>query len=301
MENKAHYTLIGAFVLATLISLFIFLIWLAKFDIDQRWAEYDIQFEESVFGLTDASPVTYNGIPVGDVLDISLMPNDPSKVVVTIKIKEETPIREDTEATLGMQGITGVLFVQIIGGEANSPPLKPKPGQDRPVIPSRASTMEEFFGGSGDLIKNAMETFERLNRIMSDDNINRISGTLDNVQALSNNLAAEGETIQETLRSLRDTLTAANDMLNSDLKPAAGEFKKLAANANSLVERLDSVLAATQGDFTDFSHSSLSELGLLIGDLRSLTQSLTDLSERLEDQPSEIIWKRKDPEYEAKE
>ncbi len=299
MENKAHYTLIGAFILALLISLFVFLIWLAKFDIDQEYNDYDIFFEESVFGLADGSPVTYNGIPVGEVREISIAKDDPSKVMVTIRVKAETPVQVDTVATLGMQGITGVLFVQIMGGQPGSPPLEAGPGQERPVIPSRPSTLEEFFGGSGELIKNALESFERVNAMLSDENIESVTGTLANVESLTGDLAAEGETLQATFKELKTTITEANEMLTQDLKPATGNLASLSKKADSLISRLDQLVADNSGQITEFSHQSLPELQLLISDLRALSQSLTNLSKKLEERPSEIIFKGKDPEYEV--
>lgn len=299
MENKAHYTLIGAFIIALLISLFVFLIWLAKFDIDQKYKEYDIYFSESVSGLTDASQVSYNGIPVGEVRDILISPNDPSKVLVTIRIKEETPVLINTEVTLGMQGITGVLFVQIVGGQPGSPELEAKEGEPRPVIKSRPSTLEEFFGGSGELIKNAVETFTRVNRIMSDDNIDRISEVLDNFENLSSDIAAEGDTIRATLKDLQATVATANDVFRNNLEPASVELLAVTQNANALMIRLDAFVAESSGGLIEFSKQGLPEFRLLISDLRGLSQSLTDLTNRLEERPSALIFKTKDPEYEV--
>jgi len=299
MENKAHYTLIGAFVLALLISLFVFLIWLAKFDLDQKYVEYDIFFSESVFGLDNASPVTYNGIPVGEVLDISIAPNDPSKVRVTIQVEEETPVQEDSMATLGMQGITGVLFVQILGGEPGGVLLKPKEGQDRAVIPSTPSALGELLGGGGDLIQNALETFERVNQMLSNDNIKMVTDTLANVESLTGDLAAEGDTIRAMIQDLKATVANANDMLTKDLRPATANLASLSEKADSLISRLDALVADNSGQLTDFTHQGLPELQLLLSDLRALSQSLNVLTSKLAERPSEIIFKTQDPEYEV--
>lgn len=299
MENKAHYTLIGAFIIFLLVSLFVFLIWLAKYDIDENKAEYDIYFSESVFGLNVGSPVTYNGIPVGQVLSLVISPKDPSKVLVTIQIEDTTPILVDSLATLGMQGITGVLFVQIMGGAPGSPVLEAKEGEPRPVIPSKPSALGELLGGGGDLIQNALETLDRVNRIMSDDNINHISESLGNFEQLTNDLAAEGETIRATLQALEDTVSGANTFLNEDLKPITEGLTEFTENANSLMARLDKLVADSEGGFSEFSNQGLPELRLLISDLRALTQSLTNLSRELEERPSAIIFKTQEPEYEV--
>jgi len=299
VENRANYHLIGAFVIISLISLFAFLIWLAKIDIDQKYKEYDIYFSESVSGLTKASQVTFNGIPVGDVRDITIAPNDPSLVRVHIRIEEEIPILEDTGATLAMQGITGVLFVQIIGGQPGSPPLVAKPGEEYPVIPSQPSTMAELFGGGGDLINRAMQTFENLNQILSQENVDSITQLLNNLESLSGDLAAEGDTIRQTLQGLRDTIDTANSLFDQDLKPAAAEFRTLSQKMNSLVENVDKLVVENRENITGFTGTTMPELNLLIIDLRKLSQTFTELAERLEENPADIIFTRPEPEYEV--
>jgi len=292
VENKANYHLIGAFVIISMVSLFIFLIWLAKIDFDQEYKDYDIYFAEAVDGLTKASKVTYNGIPVGEVRDISLPVDDPSKVLVLIRIKDEIPILEDTVATLGMQGITGVLFVQIVGGHLGSPELVAEEGQDRPVIPSRPSTLEEFFGGGGDLIKGAMQTFEQLNKLLSTENIERISQSLENVKNLSSDLAAEGETIKQTLEGLLETIKTVEALIKEDISPAADELQTLSKNGNKLIKNLDLLITENKGNIANFTGKTMLDMNLLIADMRELTQTM-------EENPTDLIMNRPEPEYEV--
>ena len=40
-----------------------------------------------------------------------------------VEIDENTPITKDTIATLEMQGITGIAYVQLLGGTRDSAPL----------------------------------------------------------------------------------------------------------------------------------------------------------------------------------
>jgi len=301
VENRANYHLIGAFVIISMISLFAFLIWLAKIDYDQEYKEYDIYFSESVSGLTKASQVTYNGIPVGDVRDITIAPNDPSQVQVHIRIEEEIPILEDTGATLAMQGITGVLFVQIVGGQPGSPPLVAKEGEEYPVIPSQPSTMAELFGGGGDLINRAMQTFENLNQMLSQENVDSITQALNNIENLSGDLAAEGDTIRETLQVLRDTMKTAEKLLQNDIKPAAGDLRELSLKTNKLVEDIDKLVIENRDNIAGFTGTTMPELNLLIMDMREMSRAVTDLAERLGENPADLVFTRPEPEYEVEE
>ncbi|MDO7723120.1 MAG: MlaD family protein, partial [Loktanella sp.] len=73
METKANFVLIGAFTLAGLIGLMGFFLWFAQVELDRQFAYYDIRFS-SVSGLSNASDVRFNGLAVGQVVDVKLAP-----------------------------------------------------------------------------------------------------------------------------------------------------------------------------------------------------------------------------------
>lgn len=60
---------------------------------------------------------------VGSVEEISIYNQDELGVNIRIKVKNNTPIKEDTFATLQLQGITGLKFIQLQGGSKNSKDL----------------------------------------------------------------------------------------------------------------------------------------------------------------------------------
>ena len=95
METRANYILIGAFTLAGIIGAFGFLLWLAKIDVDRQYAYYDVLFD-NVAGLSSAGDVRYNGLPVGQVVDLRLDADDPAKVRVRLELDATTPVRTDT-------------------------------------------------------------------------------------------------------------------------------------------------------------------------------------------------------------
>jgi phospholipid/cholesterol/gamma-HCH transport system ATP-binding protein len=147
METRANYLMVGVFVLALAAGLVVFVIWLAKFEFDTEFARYDIDFKGSVTGLKAGSPVRYSGVRVGEVIEIALIPDSPDAVRITIEIDSGTPIRSDTEATLEIEGLTGGLYVLLSGVSADAPPLRAQPGQKRPVIASKRSTLQQVPTG----------------------------------------------------------------------------------------------------------------------------------------------------------
>ncbi len=81
METRSNYILVGAVTLAMLVGLLGFAVWLAGLS-DRETECYDIYFAQAVGGLNKGSTVSYSGVPVGQVQQISLMPNRPEFVHV---------------------------------------------------------------------------------------------------------------------------------------------------------------------------------------------------------------------------
>src|SRR5271157_3474544 len=111
MEIKARYVLIGLFTLAALVAGFAFVYWLETSGGLGKRTSYDVRFHNTVSGLLTGSAVLFNGIRVGEVAGLRLVPADPRLVDATISIDANTPVRADTEVSLEFQGLTGVAAV----------------------------------------------------------------------------------------------------------------------------------------------------------------------------------------------
>ena len=100
METRASYLLVGSFVLLLVIGLAGFVVWLGKVQLDQAFTRYDIFFTGNVSGLRVGSTVSYRGVPVGEVIDVGVDPDNLERVLTTIEVPADTPIRSDTIASL---------------------------------------------------------------------------------------------------------------------------------------------------------------------------------------------------------
>jgi hypothetical protein len=73
--------------------------------------------------LLTGAAVLFNGIRVGEVVDLQLNPDNPREVTAAIAVVAGTPVRTDTRAGLEFQGLTGVPVISLLGGDAGAAPL----------------------------------------------------------------------------------------------------------------------------------------------------------------------------------
>ena len=142
METRSNHVLVGTVVLILLAVLAIFTVWIARLGSTHE-KEFDIFFKQAVDGLAKGSAVTYSGVPVGQVKQITIWKPDPQFVRVRITVNDDTPILEGTSATV--QGsFTGTSTVGLDGGRKGAAELA-CPENDTanecpfgvPVVPTR--------------------------------------------------------------------------------------------------------------------------------------------------------------------
>ncbi len=315
MEIRASYMLVGAAVLALVTGLAAFSAWLVKSDVDQQSAMYEIYFEGSVTGLQEGSQVRYRGIPVGTITDIGIDPINVERVRTVVEIDHNTPIKKNTIATLEMQGITGIAYVQLQGGTRDSPPLTADGASDDavPVITAKRSTLERVFESTPDLLAEAIQVANRLSAAMSEKNIETLSATLGNLRAFSDGLATNadgfGEMTSSVTTTLKDVRSVASDLgeLTKDLRGLTGKMdqgiegvgndlvetlNELSSAANSLggaARQLDGMVDDLREPLSDFSGTGLYELTNLVGETRALVAALSRITKEVERDPAGFL------------
>ena len=185
METRGSYVVVGSFVLVLTLGLVAFAVWLGAVQIAAETDRYRIYFTGSVTGLQVGSQVRYNGIPVGTVDSLAIDPDNIERVLVTVALNADTPIRENSVATLELQGITGGVFVQITGGTQRAPPLVAEPDEPPPIIAAGRSDIEEVIRTAPELVQGASEVLDRVSAVLSDENLRTISAILVDMRAIS--------------------------------------------------------------------------------------------------------------------
>lgn len=311
METKANHVLIGAFVLVLIGALFVFVLWLARIDRgDAR--EYDIFFQDSVTGLDVGSDVRFNGVPIGQVKRIALLPNDPRKVRVRVSISADAPILKDTTATLEPLGVTGLVIVQLSGTMVGAEPLTQEGPFGVPVIPSRPSPLSALFNDAPQLLQQATLAVTRLADLLGPENSQSITQSLKNVEKLTQTMADRSPEIDRTLVELSSTMAevrtaaenlaqisqSANSLVSNDVRPLMADLRRLTKQSEKLVGELNGVVAENRPSVNQFTRITLPEATRLIVEMRDLMRSIQQVTERLEGGPaSSLLSGNKVPEY----
>jgi len=264
METKANYLMIGGFVLGVLVLAFIFVFWMSNFAGGGK--RYTIVFESSVAGLTTGSSVGFNGIRVGEVQSFALDPQDARKVQVLISVRDDTPIRENSHATIQSMGLTGGSGIQITPGSPDSPFLVATAENPVPVIQADAGSGQGVFEAGSAALNNANVFISKLNALL-DQNEKAINTTMTNVEQFTTMLAEKKEDIGLAI---------------TDVKDGAESFK-------SLSSKLEVSLGNNMDGLTRQARESLQEFGNFMREGRRTAVTLNRILEKLEADPKGFL------------
>jgi phospholipid/cholesterol/gamma-HCH transport system substrate-binding protein len=183
MESRAPYALIGLFMTAAIGAVFAFVFWLHNSAGLQTRTSYRIQFENTVAGLVDGAPVLFNGIRIGEVTGLQLVPDNPRRVMATIAVAAGAPLRPDTKVGLDFQGLSGVPVIALQGGAPDAPAWPP--GTQAPLLVADPSVGISM----GEAARNALL---RLDAILS-DNSEALKTAIANIKTFSDALARNSD------------------------------------------------------------------------------------------------------------
>lgn len=306
MENKAHHALVGFFVVFLAAAGALFTLWLSQMQFDREFAEYDVVFEGPVRGLREASEVRFNGIQVGEVIDLGLNPDNPNEVIARVQVDAATPVKVDSFAQLEPQGLTGLSYIQITGGSPGAEELESRSG-DRPArIFARQAQLEGLVEGGETVIENAQITIARINRLLSDENIESMTNILNNIEAVSGQFAEQedlaarfgaavdnfqqaGTDVSTAAVSLESFGATAETFLIDEVGPMVEETRLASIAVNQASTETYQTLVDIGPELEAFADEGLDALTTAARDLRALIAALERIALQLEEDPAGFL------------
>jgi len=300
MERDANYAAVGAFVLIVALLGALFVYWYSDTREHRDYNRYEIYFTGSVSGLDKGAAVRYLGVGVGRVYDMRIDPRDSSCVEVIVDVDSTAPVSAHTLAELQLQGVTGLLYIDLSEDRTNKRLAPAVPGLKYPVIRSAPSRFDVFLAGLPELVGAAAEVVKRAERLLSDDNLNAVAGALSHIDTASSKLP---QTVHD-LNTLVAELRGATAELGASAKSAHGVIDAAAPDVESAVQRmhavadnlahateqLNQVIVENRQDLRSFTRDGLPELERFLREGRAAAEDIRALSESLRENPAQLLY-----------
>jgi phospholipid/cholesterol/gamma-HCH transport system substrate-binding protein len=331
MTDRSEKVKAGVFVLVTVSLMVALLVLVAGLRVMKNTSTFHVRFSESITGLERSSTVRYSGVPIGRVLDIGLVEDGGLKIDVTIEVDPAVPLRPGVRAKLKPQGITGINYIDLAGGELGTALL--------PVgstIPSDPSTFTDLLATIGEL----RQLLEKMNGVI-EENQSSIAEAVKSIQAAAGSASESLEQLPEALKNateltveLKEKLSVVLDSATSSLSAVEAwvtspEIAAIPAKVTGVLDRADAVLVTAEKkvDSVDLQavldslSGALNQLDAtaeeitaavtdvrgqvsrnsgtllrILSDLRAFSTTMRELAQDVREQPSRLVFPRNRPE-----
>tara|TARA_R110002020_G_scaffold2200_20_gene10259 strand:- start:5932 stop:7527 length:1596 start_codon:yes stop_codon:yes gene_type:complete len=283
MENQANYAIVGAIALAVLLGLFGFVYWFAGPTTNTEMREYEVIFTGTVSGLSPSTEVQFNGIKIGQVRSVHLDPNDINRVITRIEIDANIPIKADTRALMGFQGLTGVGTLQLSGGTPDAPPPPIEEGRSVPTLYAKVSDFQSILDGLSTTINGTATAVDRLNGFL-DENDDKLNQTITNVTTFTDALAANADDVQAALA----TIAQAGQQVGPMAEQIGALSTKLGELADSIPPERVTQVVDNIASFSDTLSRNAGKVDTFFDAASQLSSDLTTMSATLSDSVERI-------------
>jgi phospholipid/cholesterol/gamma-HCH transport system substrate-binding protein len=305
MTRQVSSRALGLFVTLGIVIAIAVIIWIGASKYFEKGDRYVTYFDESVQGLQRDSAVKYRGVDVGRIEDIRVAPdNRLIEVVMKINLKED--VEKNSVAYLRVAGITGIVFIELDRKDPESPDLSPKLdfASPYPIIPSRPSQIRQIFSGIDEIIekikqldlediarsikatgKAAENLFGGPQMTKTLQNLESISTSIDLTAARIEKMTASGK-LEGILDDTRTTLAEARSLISTtrdEIK--ALKLAETAEKTNRVVDNLSRT-----------SRSTARDIQIMSDNLKRTSETLERLVDRLESNPSDLLFSSHPPE-----
>ena len=310
METRAHHILIGLFTLFTLLAAVAFSLWMAQAATQREYAFYEVVFNRAVSGLGTGSRVEFSGLEVGNVVEMRLDPDDPRNVLALIRVDQEIPIREDTQARLGLANITGSMTLQLYGGSPDSARLDTSVQEPAKII-AAPSPIDSLLSDGEAVVSNVSRLLNNLNMLFEEDSAERLNRIIANTDAITAGLA---EAQPQLTDALNDSISRLNDLtlratttldtidslgqsttrlIEEDSRAAMQSARQAAEAVTTSAEQWQLLMdrnASGVATTVDNMAGASTELPAIVQELQATLININRISRRLEENPGDFIF-----------
>jgi phospholipid/cholesterol/gamma-HCH transport system substrate-binding protein len=284
---------VGLIIIASLIIFVGTVLWIQGYRYGQENIDVYAIFDE-VGSLSKGDPVMISGLRKGKVQQLTL---NERGVLVEFTISSDVRLKEDATATVKNIGLMGERFLAVTPGKSET-----DLDLINPIVGSYDTGIPEVMGMMGEMITELRNLVLSIKHsIASEDNLTKLSGTISNMERVTESLADYMERNGDKLdQSAQNFLTASQAFrkiaVNNEkrIDTLMGDLSKSVAGIDSVVADLAQV-AATARAFADNLENGDGTLQLLVDDrrlyddLRRAASNIDDLIKDIRSNPRKYI------------
>ena len=185
-------------------------------------------------GVKDGAPLTLEGVTIGNVVHIRVVPSrDPTPVEVTFRVGEEflKDLHTDSTASIAQAGVLGDSFVDISSLHATGP----EPANNAELKTAGAPTIQDVIRSSQVSIDQVQQLARKIETLV--DTLNTSKGTVGefiNDPAMAHKVSVIASDLQSITNAIASGKGSLGKFINDDT---------LYTRANSAIDRLDKITA----------------------------------------------------------
>jgi len=273
MRSKSEQTVVGLFVLATIVIVVVAAIFVhGAFGHPTRTYHAYFPFAG---GLEPGAMVRYLGGPrVGRVDSLRVNPQDPSHIDVIFSVQSDTPVKTDSKIKIMSMSPLGDNHLELLpgSGQASPAPEGSLLVSDNYVdfnaltqqISNLAPQAQLLLHTLNDRATELKVTIDRVNDLLNDQNRSNLSATLSETRGM----------VTDSRTQVHSVLQHVNEA-SEKIRPLIDDFRKTANQANETLAHVDLMIGENRPDI----HQAVVELR---GTLKSLTELTGQLDQTLD-------------------
>lgn len=238
-------------------------------------------------GIEQNAQVRFSGIKIGKVAGIRVAPEQGDKIELTLSVFSDAVIKKDTRAAVKTLGLVGGKYVELTGGNPQSPPLEP----GGILVGEESFKLEDLTKAGLEVVGKLKNIANNLDRIIGDPAMARsIKATVQNVHDMTSSIKSMTsgtvqtivQNVQETTENVK-TMTSSKEALAQGLKNLPEILKKVeeaTANLKAITEKSDKLVGENRKNIDE-----------TLENIRQMTQNLKELTEDVKKSPWKLIRK----------
>jgi phospholipid/cholesterol/gamma-HCH transport system substrate-binding protein len=297
MENKSHAFWAGLFTIGLGVTIALAVVW---FNLDRTVRiPYDLISHTNVTGLSTDADVRYRGLQVGKVQSIRFDRAHPGTIVIRILVDKNAPITRSTFGSLGLQGVTGIAFVQLDDTGADLAPV-PTSAKHVAQLPMRPGLLDQLQQRGDALLSELQSVAARADAMLSDQTRTQLMATASSLQRAAdavNELAQAAKPaaaqLPGTMNALTRTLASTNALvttLSSPGGPLVSNLNKIGSAADRAGGALVTMDATLQAMSTQFDYETLPRMNALATDVSGAARAFDRAADTISTSPRSLLF-----------